>query len=66
MGTEIAFTVSKIPLNGYAVHSTERLTKKDHKPVNEANNMGLHVTTNNCKSEVEKDCVNGQFVKQAC
>ena len=43
MGTEIAFTVSKIPLNGYAVHSTERLTKKDHKPVNEANNMGLHV-----------------------
>ena len=46
-----------------AFYSTERLTKRDQELMNEASNMGKHVTTNNIKPKIWKDCSDGQFVK---
>ena len=63
-GRKTSLRFLKNPLNGYAVYLTERLTKRDQKLVNEANNMGIHVPTNNCKPKVWKNCGDGQFMKQ--
>ena len=62
-GRKSSLRFFKNSLNGYAVYLTERLTKRDQELVNEANNMGIHVTTNNCKPQVWKDCGDGQFMK---
>ena len=62
-GRKSSLRFFKNPLNGYAVYLTERLTKRDQELGNEANNMGIHVTTNNCKPQVWKDCGDGQFMK---
>ena len=63
MGTKTVIKVSlKKPLTGYSVRLTERLTATDQELINDAKNMGVQITTTNCKPQERKECGNNKIL----